>query len=115
LRRKHIIPQTFKGRVLSVPDAGFTPRIWPLQQVIQPSQIIEIFFLIIKMRENVNIRMYSYFRSHIEYTRPDLGLNIYREALARFKEFFNLSLCVYTQYVHEYRNTSLIELHFTKI
>ena len=30
--------------------------------------------------ENVNIRIDCYFRAHMEYTRPDVGLKIYREA-----------------------------------
>ena len=38
--------------------------------------------LIIKNdRENVNIRIDCYFRAHMEYKRPDVGLKICREAL----------------------------------
>ena len=46
----------------------------------------------------------------MEYKRPDVGLKIYREALARFTEFSNLRLCVYTPYAHENSNQSLIKL-----
>jgi len=44
----------------------------------------------------------------MEYKRPDVGLKIYREALA---EFSNLRLGVYTPYAHENSNQS-IYLHF---
>jgi len=43
----------------------------------------------------------------MKYKRPDVGLKIYREALARFTEFSNLRLGVYTPYVHENSNQSL--------
>ena len=43
----------------------------------------------------------------MEYKRPDVGLKIYREALARFTEFSNLRLGVYTPYAHEKSNQSL--------
>jgi len=45
----------------------------------------------------------------MEYKRPDLGLKIYREA--RFTEFSNLRLCVYTPYAHENSNQSLIKFN----
>ena len=48
-----------------------------------------------------------YFRAHMEYKRPDVGLKIYREALARFKEFSNPRLGVYTTYAHENSNPTL--------
>jgi len=44
----------------------------------------------------------------MEYKRPDVDLKIYREALARFTEFSNLRLGVYTPYAHENSNQSLI-------
>ena len=44
----------------------------------------------------------------MEYKRPDVGLKIYREALARFTEFSNLRLGVYTPYANEKRIQSLI-------
>jgi len=37
----------------------------------------------------------------MEYKRPDVGLKINREPLARFTEFSNLRLGVYTPYAHE--------------
>ena len=43
----------------------------------------------------------------MEYKRPDVGLKIYREALARFTEFSNLRLGVYTPYAHEKRIQTL--------
>jgi len=43
----------------------------------------------------------------MEYKRPGVGLKIYREALARFTEFSNLRLGVYTPYAHENSNQSL--------
>jgi len=43
----------------------------------------------------------------MEYKRPDVGLKIYREALARFTEFSNLRLGIYTPYAHEKRIQSL--------
>jgi len=43
----------------------------------------------------------------MEYKRNDGGLKINREALARFTEFSNLRLCVYTPYAHENSNQSL--------
>jgi len=43
----------------------------------------------------------------MEYKRPNVGLKIYREALARFTEFSNLRLGVYTPYAHENSNQSL--------
>ena len=45
----------------------------------------------------------------MEYKRPDVGLKIYREALARFAKFSILRLGVYTQYAHENSNQSLIK------
>jgi len=109
--------------------------------------------------ENVNIRIESFFRAHMEYKRPDVGLKIYREArlrflvhfqtyvwalilhmrkkiaiipyiyifsiiffiktntlticegyIARFTEFSNLRLGVYTPYAHEKRIQSLINV-----
>jgi len=45
----------------------------------------------------------------MEYKRPDVGLKITREALARFTGFSNLRLCVYTPYAHENSNQSLSE------
>jgi len=59
------------------------------------------------MEKNVNISIDCYFRAHMEYKRPDFGLKIYREALARFTEFSNLRLGVYTPYAHENSNQSL--------
>ena len=44
----------------------------------------------------------------MEYKRPDVGLKIYREALARFTEFSNL-LGIYTPYAHEKKIQSLIK------
>jgi len=41
--------------------------------------------------ENVSIRIDSYLRAHMEYKRPDGGLKIYLEALARSTEFSNLT------------------------
>ena len=41
----------------------------------------------------------------MEYKRPDVGLKIYREA--RFTEFSNLRLRVYTPYAHQNSNQSL--------
>jgi len=67
------------------------------------------FKLIKNDGENVNIRIDCYFRGHMEYKRPDVGLKIYREALARFTEFSNLRLGVYTPYAHENSNQSLIK------
>ena len=52
----------------------------------------------------------------MEYKHPDVGLKIYREALARFTEFSNLRLGVYTPYAHEKRIQSLnkfIEINVT--
>ena len=46
----------------------------------------QIFVLIKKYGENVNIRIDFYFRAQMEYTRPDGGLKIHREALARYTE-----------------------------
>jgi len=43
----------------------------------------------------------------MEYKRLDVGLKIYREALARFTEFSNQRLGVYTPYAHENSNQSL--------
>jgi len=43
----------------------------------------------------------------MEYKRPDGGLKIYREALARFIEFSNLRQGVNASYAHENRNQSL--------
>ena len=57
--------------------------------------------------ENVNTRIDCYFRAHMEYKRPNIGLKIYREALARFTEFSNLRLGVCTPYAHENSNQSL--------
>ena len=45
----------------------------------------------------------------MEYKRPDVSLKIYREALARFTEFSNQRLGVYTPYAHENSNQSLIK------
>ena len=57
----------------------------------------------------MNIRIDCYFRTHMEYKRPDGGLKNYREALARFTEFSNLRLGVYTPYAHENSNQTLNE------
>jgi len=65
------------------------------------------FKLIKNDGENVNIRIDCYFCGHLEYKRSDVGLKIYREALARFTEFSNLRLGVYTPYAHENSNQSL--------
>jgi len=46
--------------------------------------------------ENVNIRIDCYFRAHLKYKRPDVGLKIYQEALE----------------AHENSNQSLSKLHF---
>jgi len=43
----------------------------------------------------------------MEYKRPDGGFKTYREALARFADFSNLRLGVYTQYPHEKSNQTL--------
>ena len=64
--------------------------------------------------ENVNIRIDCNFRAHMEYKRPDVGLKIYREALARFTEFSNLRLGVYTPYAHESSNQSLIVIVYAQ-
>ena len=53
----------------------------------------------------IHLRIDCYFRAHIEYKRPDVGLKIYREAR------YNLRLGVYTPYAHENSNQSLY-LHF---
>jgi len=51
----------------------------------------------------------------MEYKRTDGGLKINREALARFTEFSNLRLCVYTPYAHENSNQCLILALLTTI
>jgi len=61
--------------------------------------------------ENVNIRIDGYFRAYMEYKRPGVGLKIYREALARFTDFSNLRLGVYTPYAHENSKQSLIDYY----
>ena len=45
----------------------------------------------------------------------NVGLKIYREALARFTEFLNLCLGVYTPYAHENSNQSLINNLWSRI
>jgi len=62
---------------------------------------LNIWFYNYYNREHVNIRIESLFRAQMEYKRPDIGLKIYREALARLTEFSNLRLGVFTPYAHK--------------
>ena len=60
------------------------------------------------------LRIDCYFRAHMEYKRPDIGLKIPWSALALLGEFSNLRLGVYTPYAHENSNQSLY-LHLISI
>jgi len=88
-------------------------RIYPTCCALIPRHIAlancqNISFNLKNDEENVNIRIDCYFCAHMEYKRPGVGLKIYREALARFTEFSNLRLGVYTPYAHKNSNQSLI-------
>jgi len=46
-------------------------------------QIVKLFVLIKNDGENVNIRNDCYFRAHVEYKRPDVGLKIFKPLSGR--------------------------------